>query len=43
MSCAVKMGSDAVIYIPSFIKIDSSIEKSLGGIPTQTHISKVIS
>jgi hypothetical protein len=31
MKCAVEMGSGAVIYIPSFIKIGSAIQKLLGG------------
>jgi hypothetical protein len=30
------MGSGAVIYIPSFIKIDSGVQKLIGG-DTQTH------
>jgi hypothetical protein len=29
--CAVKMGSDAVKYIPSFIKVGSAIQKLIGG------------
>jgi hypothetical protein len=32
---AVEMGSGAVIYIPSFIKIGSGIQKLIGG-DTQT-------
>jgi hypothetical protein len=28
---AVEMGSDAMIYIPSFIKIGSSMQKLIGG------------
>jgi hypothetical protein len=40
---AVEMGSGAVIYVPSFIKIGSGIQKLIGG-DTQTHTdSKVIS
>jgi hypothetical protein len=31
------MGSGAVIYIPSFIKIDSGVQKLIGGIHTHTH------
>jgi hypothetical protein len=31
------MGSGAVIYVPSFIKIDSGVQKLIGGIHTQTH------
>jgi hypothetical protein len=29
---AVEMGSGAMIYIPSFIKVGSSIQKFMGGI-----------
>jgi hypothetical protein len=29
------MGSGAVIYVPSSIKIDSGIQKLIGGIDTQ--------
>jgi hypothetical protein len=32
---ATEMGSDGVIYVPSFIEIDSSIEVSLRLIPQQ--------
>jgi hypothetical protein len=42
MNYAVKMGSDAMIYIPSFIKIDSSIQKLMGAKLTDTN-RKVIS
>jgi hypothetical protein len=31
MKCAVEMGPGAMIYIPSFIKIGSTIRKSIGG------------
>jgi hypothetical protein len=31
MKYAVEMGSGAMIYVPSFIKIDSGIQKLLGG------------
>jgi hypothetical protein len=31
MKFAVEMGSDAIIYIPSFIKIVSGIQKLIGG------------
>jgi hypothetical protein len=41
MNCDVEMGSDALIYIPSFIKSSSAIQKLMGGgnthIDTQTH------
>jgi hypothetical protein len=46
MKYAVEMGSDAMIYIPRFIKIVSEIQKLMGGIygRTETHTdSKVIS
>jgi hypothetical protein len=36
------MRSDAIIHIPSLIKIGSDIKKSIGGIHIYTH-SKVIS
>jgi hypothetical protein len=32
MKYAVEMGSDAMIYIPSFIKIGLGIQKLIGGI-----------
>jgi hypothetical protein len=39
MKYAVEMGSGAVIYVPSFIKIDSGIQTLMGGyIHTHTHI-----
>jgi hypothetical protein len=31
------MGSGAVIYIPSFIKIGSGIQKLIGGLQKHTH------
>jgi hypothetical protein len=31
------MGSGAVMYVPSFIKIGSGIQKLMGGGDTQTH------
>jgi hypothetical protein len=31
MKCAVEMGSDATIYIPNFINIDSGFQKLIGG------------
>jgi hypothetical protein len=40
--CDVEMGSDAVIYIPSFIKIGPGIQKSIGAIHRHTD-SMVIS
>jgi hypothetical protein len=36
MKYAVEMGSGAMTYIPSFIKIDSGIWKLTGDIYTQT-------
>jgi hypothetical protein len=38
MKYAVEMGSVAIIYIPSFIKIDSRIHKLYGGI--HSHIDR---
>jgi hypothetical protein len=42
MKYAIKMGSDAMMYIPSFKKIGSGIQKLLGGIHRHTD-SMVIS
>jgi hypothetical protein len=36
MKYAVEMGSGAMIYIPSFIKTSSAIQKSIGGIHRHT-------
>jgi hypothetical protein len=36
MKYATEMGSDAMIYIPSLIKVGSGIQKLIGG-DTQTH------
>jgi hypothetical protein len=36
MKYAVKMGSGAMIYIPSFMKIDSGIQKFIVGIHRHT-------
>jgi hypothetical protein len=38
MKYAVKMGSGAMIYIPSFMKIGSGIQKLIGGIQRYTDI-----
>jgi hypothetical protein len=37
MKYAIKMGSGAMIYIPSFIKIGSGIQKLMGGIHRDTN------
>jgi hypothetical protein len=37
MKYAVEVGSHAMIYIPSFIKIYTGIQKLLQGIQIQTH------
>jgi hypothetical protein len=37
MKYAIEMASDGMMYIPSFIKISSSIQKFLGGRHKQTH------
>jgi hypothetical protein len=37
MKYAVEMGSGAMIYIPSFIKIGSGIQKLMGRGDSQTH------
>jgi hypothetical protein len=36
MKCAVETGSGAMIYIPSFIKIGSAIQRLIGGINRHT-------
>jgi hypothetical protein len=36
MKYAVEMGSGAMIYIPSFLKIGSPIQKLIGGIHRPT-------
>jgi hypothetical protein len=44
MKCAVEMSSGAMIYVPSLVKIDSDIQKLLGGdTDTQKADGKVIS
>jgi hypothetical protein len=37
MNYTVEMGSGAMIYIPSFIKIGSGIQKMISGEDSQTH------
>jgi hypothetical protein len=37
MNYAVQVDSGAMIFIPSFIKIGSRVQKLLGRIPIQTH------
>jgi hypothetical protein len=37
MNYSVEMGSGAMTYIPSFIKIGSGIQKLIGGIHIHTH------
>jgi hypothetical protein len=37
MNYAIEMSSDAVTYKPSFIKICSAIQKTIGVGNTQTH------
>jgi hypothetical protein len=39
MNYSVEMGSRAIIYIPSFIKIGSDIEKLIGG---DTHTDREV-
>jgi hypothetical protein len=36
MKYAVKMGSGAIIYIPTFVKTGSGCQKLVGGIHRQT-------
>jgi hypothetical protein len=43
MKYANEMGSSAMMYVPSFMKISSEIQKLLGGnICTDTHRQKVV-
>jgi hypothetical protein len=42
MKYAVEMGSGAMIYVPSVIKIGSGVQKLIGGVHTDTD-SNVIS
>jgi hypothetical protein len=42
MKSSVEMDSGGMIYLPSFIKIDSGIQKLMGGIHRHT-VSMVIS
>jgi hypothetical protein len=37
MKYAIEMGSGAMIYMPSFIKIGSAIQKLIGGIHKHTY------
>jgi hypothetical protein len=37
MKYAIEMDSAAMIYIPSFVKIGSGIQKLIGGTHIQTH------
>jgi hypothetical protein len=37
MKYVVEMGSDTMIYIPSFIKIDSRVQNLVWDTHTQTH------
>jgi hypothetical protein len=37
LNYAVEMGSDAVIYVPSFIKIGSGVQKLIGNTHGQQH------
>jgi hypothetical protein len=39
MKHAVEMGSDAMIYVPSFIKIGSGIQNYIGGLTDNMFIS----
>jgi hypothetical protein len=42
MKCAVEMGSGVMIYIPSFIKIGSGIQRLLGGRGIHRHIDSMV-
>jgi hypothetical protein len=39
---AVEMGTGAMIYIPSFIKIDSAIQKLTGGEEIHRHTDSMV-
>jgi hypothetical protein len=39
MKYAVEMGPSAMIYVPSFIKIGSAVQKLTGGIHRHTEIA----
>jgi hypothetical protein len=41
MKYAVEMGSGAMIYIPSFIKIGSAIQKLIGGYTYRQHGDRI--
>jgi hypothetical protein len=41
MKYAVEMGSGAMIYIPSFIKIGSGVQELIGGILRHTDIMAI--
>jgi hypothetical protein len=41
MKNATEMGSGAMIYIPSFIKFGSGIQKLVWGIQTQRHTDRM--
>jgi hypothetical protein len=41
MTYSVQTGSDAMIYIPSFIKIVSSIQKLIRGIQRHTDSTEI--
>jgi hypothetical protein len=43
MNCAVEVGPGAMIYVPSFIKIGSGVQKLIGGYAYRRRDSKVIS
>jgi hypothetical protein len=41
MKYSVDMGSSAMIYIPSLIKIGSGIQKLIGGFPDTQHGDRI--
>jgi hypothetical protein len=41
MKCAAEMGSGVMIHIPSFIKIDSGVQKLLGGVHRHRQLGDV--
>jgi hypothetical protein len=41
VKCGVEMGSDAILFIPNFIKIDSAIQKLIQGIHGNTESMEI--
>jgi hypothetical protein len=41
MKYATEMGSNAMMYVPNYIKTGSGIQKLVGGIQTYSHINNI--